>query len=134
MNFKNFDGSFTLRAYLGNYVYNNIASNLGHYSAVKGAAPGNLDASVLKNGFVNPQYFSDVYVEDASFLRLDNITVGYRLPRVGSLKQLRVFGTIQNVFTLTDYSGIDPTAGVNGIDKNIYPQSRTFMTGFTVGF
>jgi len=50
------------------------------------------------------------------------------------LKQLRVFGTIQNVFTLTDYSGIDPTAGVTGIDRNIYPQSRTFMTGFTVGF
>ena len=45
-----------------------------------------------------------------------------------------VFGTIQNVFTLTDYSGIDPTAGVTGIDRNIYPQSRTFMTGFTVGF
>ena len=134
MNFKNFDGSFTLRAYLGNYVYNNIASNLGHYSAVKGAAPGNLDASVLNTGFVNPQYFSDVYVEDASFVRLDNVTIGYRLPKFGSLKQLRVFGTIQNVFTLTDYSGIDPTAGVTGIDRNIYPQSRTFMTGFTVGF
>jgi outer membrane receptor protein involved in Fe transport len=134
MNFKNFDGSFTLRAYLGNYVYNNIASNLGHYSAVKGAAPGNLDASVLNTGFVNPQYFSDVYVEDASFVRLDNVTIGYRLPKFGSLKQLRVFGTVQNVFTLTDYSGIDPTAGVTGIDRNIYPQSRTFMTGFTVGF
>jgi TonB-linked SusC/RagA family outer membrane protein len=132
--FRNFDASFTARAYLGNYVYNNIASNLGHYSALKGAAPGNLDASVLKTGFVNPQYFSDVYVEDASFLRLDNITVGYRLPRVRSLKQLRIYGTVQNVFTLTDYSGIDPTAGVNGIDKNIYPQSRTFTTGFTVGF
>jgi iron complex outermembrane receptor protein len=134
MGFRNFDASFTLRAYLGNYVYNNIASNLGHYSVLKGAAPSNLDASVLKTGFVNPQYFSDYYVEDASFLRLDNITVGYRLPNFRSLKQLRVYGTVQNVFTLTGYSGIDPTAGINGIDRNIFPLSRTFTTGFTVGF
>jgi hypothetical protein len=89
---------------------------------------------VLTNGFVNPQYFSDVYVEDGSFLRLDNITLGYRLPNFRGLKQFRVYGTVQNVFTSTDYSGIDPTAGVNGIDKNIYPRSRTFTTGFTVGF
>ena len=132
--FRNFDASFTARAYLGNYVYNNVASNYGHYSATRGAAPGNLDASVLENKFVNPQFFSDVYVEDGSFVRLDNITVGYRLPRLRSVKQLRVYGTIQNVFTSTDYSGIDPTAGVNGIDRNIYPQSRTFTTGFTIGF
>jgi hypothetical protein len=117
MGFRSFDASFTLRAYLGNYVYNNIASNLGHYSVLKGAAPSNLDASVLKTGFVNPQYFSDYYVEDASFLRLDNITVGYRLPNFRSLKQLRIYGTVQNVFTLTGYSGIDPTAGINGIDR-----------------
>ena len=88
----------------------------------------------MANGFVNPQYFSDVYIEDASFLRLDNLTVGYRVPRIRGLTQVRIYGTIQNVFTLTDYSGIDPTAGVNGIDRNIYPQSRTFTTGFTVGF
>ncbi|HUQ82858.1 MAG TPA: TonB-dependent receptor, partial [Gemmatimonadaceae bacterium] len=134
MTWRSFDASFTARAYLGSYVYNNIASNLGHYSTLKGAAPSNLEASVLRTGFVNPQYFSDVYVEDASFIRLDNVTLGYRLPRLRGLKQLRVYGTIQNVFTSTDYSGIDPTAGVNGIDKNIYPQSRTFTTGFTVGF
>jgi len=132
--FQNFDASFNARAYLGNYVYNNVASNYGHYSATRGAAPGNLDASVLNTGFVNPQYFSDVYVEDASFFRLDAITIGYRLPDMRGLKQLRVYGTLQNVFTLTDYSGIDPTAGVNGIDRNIYPQSRTFTAGFTVGF
>ena len=89
---------------------------------------------MLNTGFVNPQYFSDVYVEDGSFLRLDNITVGYRVPQFRGVKQLRIYGTVQNVFTSTDYSGIDPTAGVNGIDRNIYPQARTFMTGFTIGF
>jgi iron complex outermembrane receptor protein len=56
------------------------------------------------------------------------------LPNFRSLKQLRIYGTVQNVFTLTGYSGIDPTAGINGIDRNIFPLSRTFTTGFTVGF
>ncbi len=127
------DLSFTLRAYLGNYVYNNVASNLGNYTAVKGAAPVNLQASVLKYQFVNPQYFSDLYVENASFLRMDNITAGYRIsvPRVQSF---RIFGTIQNVFTTTKYSGVDPTAGVNGIDNNIYPRSRTYLAGANFAF
>jgi iron complex outermembrane receptor protein len=134
MGYRNFDLGFTLRAYLGNYTYNNVASNLGHYSALNGSAPANLDASVIKNGFVQPQYFSDVYVEDASFLRMDNITLGYSFRRLRSVKQLRLFGTVQNVFTITNYSGVDPMAGVNGIDRNIYPLSRTFTTGVSVGF
>ena len=134
MAFRDFDFGFTLRAYLGNHVYNNVASNLGHYSALRGASPANLDASVLKNGFVDPQYFSDVYVEDGSFLRMDNITLGYTLRRLRSFQQLRIYGTVQNVFTITDYSGVDPMAGVNGIDRNIYPLSRTFTTGVMIGF
>jgi iron complex outermembrane receptor protein len=132
--FQNFDASFNARAYLGNYVYNNVASNYGHYSATRGAAPGNLDASVLNTGFVNPQYFSDTYVEKASFIRMDNLTLGYTFTRLGNLENARVFGTIQNVFTSTDYSGVDPTAGINGIDNNLYPRSRTFLGGVQVGF
>jgi hypothetical protein len=50
------------------------------------------------------------------------------------MQRPRIFATIQNVFTSTDYSGVDPTAGVNGIDNNIYPRSRTFLAGLTVGF
>ncbi|MEP6621449.1 MAG: TonB-dependent receptor, partial [bacterium] len=132
--YGNADLSFTLRAYLGNYVYNNVASNLGHYSALKGAAPVNLDASVLTTGFVNPQYFSDVYVEDASFLRMDNLTLGYTVRNVPTVNAMRVFGTVQNVFTTTRYTGIDPTSGINGIDNNIYPRSRSFVAGATLQF
>ncbi len=132
MTYGNFDVSFTVRAYLGSYVYNNVASNLGTYSEVGRGSPYNLHASVLETGFETPQYLSDYYVEDASFLRLDNITFGYRLSYAG--RPVRVFGTIQNAFTITGYSGVDPTAGLNGIDNNIYPRSRTFTGGLSVRF
>jgi TonB-linked SusC/RagA family outer membrane protein len=129
MSYGNWDASTTIRAYLGNYVYNNVASNLGNYSAVTGNNPVNLQSSVLTTQFVNPQYFSDVYVEDASFLRMDNLNIGYTFRTLRNVRQMRVFGTIQNVFTTTKYSGVDPTSGVNGIDNNIFPRSRTFVAG-----
>jgi iron complex outermembrane receptor protein len=134
MTYRNFDAGFTVRAYRGNYVYNNVASNLGHYSALRGDAPSNLHASVLANQFDNPQYFSDVYVEDASFIRMDNLSVGYTFRNLRSVSELRLFGTVQNVFTVTDYSGVDPLSGVNGIDNNIYPFSRIYAAGISLGF
>jgi len=150
--YRALDLSFTLRAQLGNYVYNNVASSQGYYNSLNNAAGlTNLHASVLEFNFSNPQYFSDVYVEDASFLRMDNLTVGYTLPRLRGVRQARVFGTVQNAFTLTGYSGVDPEAvsapgpasagcpsclgpGGNGIDNNIYPRSRTFSAGVSLAF
>ncbi|HEX2188078.1 MAG TPA: SusC/RagA family TonB-linked outer membrane protein [Longimicrobiaceae bacterium] len=142
--YRNLDLSFTMRAYLGNYVYNNVASNRGNFRELSATgSPENLHASALEYGFADPQYFSDVYVEDASFLRMDNLTLGYTLPDFRGTQNLRVFGTVQNVFTLTDYSGVDPTAVVPasatsptgfGIDNNIYPRARTFTAGVSVGF
>ncbi|HEX2203155.1 MAG TPA: SusC/RagA family TonB-linked outer membrane protein [Longimicrobium sp.] len=135
LGFRGADLSFTLRAYLGNHTYNNVASNLGNFAALSTAGgPVNLHSSVLETGFVRPQYFSDVYVEDASFLRMDNLTLGYTFEGLRQLSRLRVFGTVQNVFTLTGYSGVDPTAGLLGIDNNIYPRSRTFSLGVDLGF
>ena len=133
--YRGFDAGFTMRAYLGNYVYNNVASNYGHYRALTYVGvPNNLHASVLDTEFEREQYFSDYYVEDASLLRLDNLTVGYTFSPFRSGQQLRVFGVVQNVFTLTGYSGVDPLAGVNGIDNNLYPRSRTFTAGASVRF
>lgn len=141
MSWLGFDASATLRAYLGNYVYNNVASNLGYYNILsQGNAPTNLHSSVLKTGFIAPQYQSDYYVEDASFIRMDNLTLGYTFgPMRGwnafrNVQGARVFGTVQNVFTSTKYTGIDPTAGLNGIDNNRYPRSRTFVGGVSLGF
>jgi iron complex outermembrane receptor protein len=65
---------------------------------------------------------------------MDNLTLGYTFERLQNLRSTRVFGSVQNVFTTTKYSGVDPTAGLNGIDNNLYPRSRTFLAGLSVGF
>ena len=132
LTYGKFNLSFTLRAYLGNYVYNNIASNLGTYQELSRASPYNLSASVLETGFMSPQYLSDFYVEDASFLRMDNITLGYTFDYAEH--PVRASITMQNAFTLTGYNGVDPTAGLNGLDNNIYPRSRTVTGGLSIQF
>src|SRR5258708_20703515 len=99
-NYGNLDFSFTLRAYLGNYVYNNVASATGDYRELfAGTSPYNLNASVLKTGFTQAQYLSDYYLEKASFLRMDNLTVGYSFTYHG--QPVRLYAAIQNAFTIT---------------------------------
>lgn len=133
--YRGLDLGFTMRAHLGNYVYNNLASSQGFYDVLNQAGGlVNLHESVLETQFRTAQYFSDVYVEDASFLRMDNLTLGYTVPARRGFESLRVYGTVQNVFTLTGYSGVDPEAGLNGIDLTIYPRSRTFTAGLSIGF
>jgi TonB-dependent starch-binding outer membrane protein SusC len=133
--FRRMDLSFALRSNVGNYIYNNLASSQGFYRRLNEAAgPTNLHGSVMQNAFVEAQYFSDVYVEDASFLRMDHLTFGYTFPSFRGMQKLRVFGAVQNVFTLTGYSGVDPEVGIGGIDNNIYPRSRTFTVGVNAGF
>jgi len=132
LTYNRWDASFTLRAWLGNYVYNNVASNLGTYSEVTRGSPYNLHTSVLTTGFTQPQYQSNYYVEDGSFLRMDNVNLGYAFQYRG--QPLRLYGTLQNAFTKTKYSGVDPTAGLNGIDNNIYPRARTWTGGMSIRF
>jgi iron complex outermembrane receptor protein len=132
---QNFDLSLTLRAHLGQQVYNNLASNFGHYSRIAtNGVPSNVHESVLRTEFESPEYTSDVYVEDGSFLRLDNITLGYTFGDVPGINRLRVYGRVNNAFVLTGYSGPDPevySAG-QGIDNQVYPRSRTFTGGINV--
>ena len=133
MRFKKFDFSFSLLANIGNRVYNNVASSTGFYDQLRvSARPSNLHESVLTTNFVRPQYFSDYYVENASFLRMQNIEVGYTFER--ALNGIRLYGVVQNAFTITGYSGVDPTASTNGIDNNRYPRTRTFTAGLSVLF
>ncbi len=132
--YNKFDLSFTLRAEVGNYVYNNVAAANGSYQNIttSNVTPTNMDASVLQTGFTAPQFLSDYYVQSASFLRMDNITLGYAFQYSG--RPWRAYATLQNAFTITGYKGVDPTAGLNGIDNNIYPRSRTFSGGLSVRF
>ena len=130
------DLSFTLRSYLGYWVYNAVASTQGSYSTVQpGGAPRALNTAALKYNFTTAQVNSDLYVENANFLRMDNVTLGYSLPAYRAFRSTRVFATVQNVFTTTKYSGVDPlAAGLGGIDNNAYPLTRIFTLGLNLGF
>jgi iron complex outermembrane receptor protein len=137
----NLDLGLTLRAHIGNWMYNNVASANGNFRELTQGSPYNLHSSVLETQFATQQLQSDYYVEDASFLRMDNITLGYTFNLRG--QDARIFGTVQNLFTITGYSGVDPSGNItptntaitsllNGIDNNIYPRSRTFSAGLSL--
>ena len=127
---------FVLRGSLDNYVYNNVNSNFGTY---RGFTAGNnylsnVVSNVLSTGFTNNQYFSDYYIENASFLRMDNISLGYNVGRMMYNKiNIRISAAVQNVFVLTNYKGLDPEVA-GGVDFNLYPRPRTFSLGLNVGF
>lgn len=138
--FKGFDLAMTIRGAVGNYVYNNNASNRGYYQRVQGVNIGNdqfflnnVHESVLETQFVAPQYFSDYYVEDASFMRLDNVTLGYTLLPKRGISSLRFYVTGQNLLVFTKYSGLDPEVGVGGIDNAPFPRPMGFIFGASLG-
>ena len=130
--YGDWDFGFTLRAYLNNWVYNNVASQAAATAFTNGGSPSNVSTSFLATGFSVPRYLSDYYVQDASFLRMDNITLGYTFHWRG--QPLRLYASVANVFTITGYKGVDPTAGLLGLDNNIYPRSRTVTGGLSVRF
>lgn len=141
INYKNLDLSFNLRANLGNYVYNNVNSSRAQYELLQdNAVLGNIPTSVLDTGFqrTSDVIISDIYIEDASFLKMDNITLGYTFKNLSHvLKSIRLWGGVQNVFTITNYSGLDPEVSVGadqGIDNVIYPRSRTILAGANFKF
>lgn len=131
-----FSAGFVMRANFGNYVYNNVASNRGVGRAILDPANflSNGQRDVLFTNFSNNQYFSDHYVKNASFLRMDNLNFGYDFGNLISKKTtFRVTGNIQNVFVITEYDGLDPEV-FGGIDNNVYPRPRTFTVGLHLGF
>jgi len=133
LSYKNFDLGLTLRSSLGNYVYNNVSSSQGFYGRITEGSGNNnnIHESSLATNFNTMQLFSDYYLEDASFLKLDNITLGYN--KAFEQVNLRVYTTFQNVFTLTGYSGVDPEIS-NGIDNNIYPRSLSMLLGVSINY
>lgn len=129
--YKDFDFSFSGRFNFGNYVYNNNASNRGEYANLYNQSGflTNILTDVEKTGFVNAQFWSDYYLEDASYFRMDNINLGYNFSQLFTEKLSgRLSFTVQNAFVITKYSGLDPEVD-GGIDNNIFPRPRTFMLG-----
>lgn len=136
LEYKNFDFSFNGRINLGNYVYNNVNSSQGVYQDMVHTTYylQNVNAGVLESNFENFRFFTDYYVQNASFLRMDNITLGYSLQDVAMDKlDIHVYATVQNAFIITKYDGVDPEIE-NGIDNNFYPRARTFVIGLNVNF
>lgn len=130
--YKNFDLSFTFRSNMGQYVYNNVASQYGHFQRLNGDLPYNVHTSVLETRFGQAQLKSDYYLEKANFLKLDNISIGYTVDQVSWMKA-RVYVTGQNLWTLSGYSGLNPEIA-NGIDNNLYPRSVTLIGGVNLTF
>lgn len=124
--YKQFDFSFSGRANIGNYVYNNVASG-ALYSTVYNQSGffNNLPRQIYNTNFTNTQYFSDFYIENASFFKMDNMSLGYNFQKAF---KARISFTVQNVFTITEYKGLDPEVN-GGIDNNFYPRPRVFVLG-----
>jgi iron complex outermembrane receptor protein len=135
--YKNIDFSFNMRAAFGNEIYNNVLSSRAQYGNVFRTVVGNVPTQILESNFQNTPdvILSDYYLEDGSFLRMDNITLGYTFNKdfTGG-SDLRIWTGVQNAFLITDYSGIDPEISNNGIDATIYPRPRTFLFGINYGF
>lgn len=131
--YKNWDFAFTLRASIGNYVYNDAR-------ACRTYRNGTWQNSALRNMvesdwyFDGQQPFSDAFLENAGFVRCDNITVGYTWPNLLSDRlRLRLYGAVQNPFVITKYKGIDPEI-YDGIDRSTYPRPVSFTIGVIATF
>ena len=126
---------FVARASIGNYNYVNVQSNLGASTQILNPLGWivNGSANYLETGFAKPQYFSDYYVQNASFLRMDNINIGYDAGQVFKGASLRVSANLQNAFVITNYTGLDPELN-GGIDNNLYPRPRMVVIGANLSF
>ncbi|NQW37316.1 MAG: SusC/RagA family TonB-linked outer membrane protein [Flavobacteriales bacterium] len=137
LDFYNWDLDIVTRANIGNYAYNNVASSTGYLRrATDNSILTNLHASSLDNGFVNTtenNLLSSHFITDASFFKIDNITLGYRLDNAIDKVSFRFFGSVQNVATITNYKGLDPEI-TGGIDNNFYPRPRSFVLGVNIDF
>lgn len=137
LRYRNWDFSFSGRANFGNYVYNNVASENGVYERLyrpEGPYLGNVASYVYDTDFQSPRYMSDYYIQEASFFRMDYISLSYLFTNLGGSRvSLRISGTVNNAFTITNYQGLDPEI-FNGIDNNIYPRPRAYVLGVNLVF
>ncbi|MDD2961583.1 MAG: TonB-dependent receptor [Muribaculaceae bacterium] len=135
ISYKNWDLGISGHGAFGNYVYNYVAAN--EYIQSVYSDQGNF-SNILKStrdsGFQLQQLYSDYWLEDGSFFRFDNITIGYTFNKLWNKdSKLRLTAGVQNIATITGYSGIDPELD-NGIDREVYPRPRTYSVGVNLTF
>ncbi len=132
LTWKKWDMALTLRGSFGNYVYNNLASSTGFYQRLTDVVTNNIHASSLETNFKTRQLFSDYYVQNGSFVKLDNITLGHNFDEF-SFGRVRAYLTVQNPLLISPYKGVEPEL-FGGIDNNPYPRSMTFTVGLNATF
>lgn len=137
ISYKKWSTGFVLRASIGNYLYNNVYSNNGQLSQVTGnSVLYNTSTSYLDTKFAgnSNNLLSDYFIQNASFLRMDNFNIGYSAGKIlGNKTNLRLNASVQNVFVVTKYKGLDPEVS-SGIDNNFYPRPRIFALGLGLDF
>ncbi len=135
LRYKKWNLGMSFRANIGNYVYNGMAMSTGAWNTMSynDYQLNNLSSSYLKTGFRERQFLSDYYVENASFLKMDNITLTYNFGKIWNCFNLNASAMVQNVFTVTNYSGVDPEVP-NGMDSSFYPRPRIFSLGLGLDF
>jgi TonB-dependent starch-binding outer membrane protein SusC len=142
LNYNAFDFSFSSRLSVGNYVYNSVEAGNAFYNNVYQLEHfRNVPTYIRDTDFISAQPYSDFYVQNASFFKMDNISLGYTLAGfAGDKTSARISLTVQNAFVVSKYKGIDPELNIgsndnnNGIDNNIYPRPRTFLLGVNFSF
>jgi TonB-linked SusC/RagA family outer membrane protein len=138
--YKNWDFSMAWKASLGNYVYDQVSAGSAAADVINNTQSGTLNNAPVNfsdSNFtkINSSKESDYYITNASFLKLNNVTLGYRFNELfGNKTNLRFYLGVQNVLTITKYRGIDPEVFNNGIDGGIFPRARMFMLGANVNF
>src|SRR5690606_16704017 len=119
VNYKNFDFGFNARAAIGGQIYNNVIVGARYQELTVNEYLTNLPTEINNSKFETAQQYSDYFLEDASFFRLDNVTLGYNFKDLlkkttGTDLNLRLYTSVQNVFVITKYDGLDPEVD-NGI-------------------
>lgn len=133
--YKNWDLSLSGHGSFGNYVYNYVAADQYVQSVYSDQGSfSNILRSTRDNGFQQQQLYSDMWLEDGSFFRFDNVTLGYTFDRLwNSSSRLRLTFSVSNIATITGYSGLDPEL-TDGLDREVYPRPRTYTLGVNLTF
>lgn len=136
--YKRWDLNFFLRGVGGNKIFNASRADL---SRLTQATTCNISHEAVKDGIMEAPQSSSRWLENGSFLKLDNLTVGYQvnMEKVKGISQLRLYVTGQNLFTITKYTGVDPEVSLSGLapgidNRNYYPKTRSFLLGLNISF